>query len=206
MESTAPERKWKKKARSFFSYKASKATPDPTVALTAESSTTNEKKSDLVSASTSTAKANPSSTSAPSSAEQARLGSTSTSLSKASSSAGKQARNVQNKDLWEVALQNLSSREKAAIQQTPVDPKREIIDQLRDVVQQKRDECLKQRWKFHFQGREIILRDVAEKLIFGINKFKEIGDVAVNFDPVHAALPWAGVRFLLQVRLNRLLT
>lgn len=202
---SAHERKWTKKARSFFSSKASKATPDSTVPSTKGSSTTNQTQRDSVSASTTTAKANPSSASASSSTEQARPGSTSTSL-KASSSAGKQAQNVQIKDLWDVALQTLSSGEKAAIQETPVDPKREIIDQLRDVVQQKRDECLKQRWKFHFQGREIILRDLAEKVIFGINKFKEIGDVAVNFDPVHAALPWAGVRFLLQVRLNRLLT
>ncbi|CAG9956002.1 unnamed protein product [Clonostachys rosea f. rosea IK726] len=28
-------------------------------------------------------------------------------------------------------------------------------------------------------------------------KFKEVGDIAVNFDPVHAALPWAAFRFLL---------
>ena len=44
-----------------------------------------------------------------------------------------------------------------------------------------------------------MLRDVAEKIVHWVNKFKEIGDVAVNFDPVHASLPWAGVRFLLEV-------
>jgi hypothetical protein len=33
------------------------------------------------------------------------------------------------------------------------------------------------------------------------DRFKEIGDIAVQYDPAHAALPWAGVRFLLQVRL-----
>jgi hypothetical protein len=35
-----------------------------------------------------------------------------------------------------------------------------------------------------------------------IDKFKEAGDVAVSFDPVHAALPWAGIRFVLQVGLT----
>jgi hypothetical protein len=29
--------------------------------------------------------------------------------------------------------------------------------------------------------------------------FKQVGDVAVQYDPAHAALPWAGIRFLLQV-------
>lgn len=32
-----------------------------------------------------------------------------------------------------------------------------------------------------------------------VNKFVSVGDVAVNFDPVHAALPWAAVRFILVV-------
>lgn len=37
-----------------------------------------------------------------------------------------------------------------------------------------------------------------------VNKFVSVGDVAVNFDPVHAALPWAAVRFILVVRPLRL--
>jgi hypothetical protein len=32
-----------------------------------------------------------------------------------------------------------------------------------------------------------------------LDKFKQVGDVAVNFDPHHAALPWAGVRLMLEV-------
>lgn len=38
-----------------------------------------------------------------------------------------------------------------------------------------------------------------EKTISILNKFVSVGDVAVTFDPVHAALPWAAVRFVLQV-------
>ena len=48
--------------------------------------------------------------------------------------------------------------------------------------------------------RQIILQDLTEKVIIWIGKFKQVGDIAVSFDPVHAALPWAGVRFLLKVR------
>ena len=33
-----------------------------------------------------------------------------------------------------------------------------------------------------------------------MQKFKEIGDIAVQHDPVHASLPWADVRLLLEVR------
>lgn len=42
------------------------------------------------------------------------------------------------------------------------------------------------------------MRDIAGKLIGWLDTFKLVGDIMVNFDPVHAALPWAGVRFLLQ--------
>ena len=42
--------------------------------------------------------------------------------------------------------------------------------------------------------------DLFGKVIRWIDLFKQVGDAAVQYDPVHAALPWAGVRFLLQVR------
>src|SRR6266536_317393 len=32
-----------------------------------------------------------------------------------------------------------------------------------------------------------------------LDKIKQIGDVAVNADPIHAGLPWAAVRFILTV-------
>ena len=34
-----------------------------------------------------------------------------------------------------------------------------------------------------------------------IGKFKAIGDTITQYDPAHAALPWAGIRVLLSVRL-----
>ena len=45
----------------------------------------------------------------------------------------------------------------------------------------------------------IIIRDLLEKVSFWVSKFKEAVDVAVQFDPLHASLPWAAVRSLLQV-------
>ena len=35
-----------------------------------------------------------------------------------------------------------------------------------------------------------------------VEKFKEVGDTIIQYDPGHAALPWAGVRFVLQVMVN----
>jgi hypothetical protein len=42
-------------------------------------------------------------------------------------------------------------------------------------------------------------RRSVENIVSVLNKFISVGDVAVNFDPVHAALPWAAVRFVLVV-------
>lgn len=110
--------------------------------------------------------------------------------------------NVLARDIWAIAFEKLSDEEKAALPHSSSDPKLDILENLRVIVNLKRDECEKKGWKFEFRGRQIILRDVAEKIVFCINKFKEVGDVTVNFDPVHAALPWAGIRFLLQVELH----
>jgi hypothetical protein len=47
---------------------------------------------------------------------------------------------------------------------------------------------------------KVILRDVFDKIIRWIDTFKQVGDLAVQYDPVHTALPWTAIRFVLQVR------
>lgn len=107
---------------------------------------------------------------------------------------------IQTNNLWDVALQNISDEERAAIAQNSFGSRLDILQNIRDMVEIKRDTCEKKRWKFEFHGRRIILRDLADKVIKHIDHFKQVGDIVVSFDPTHAALPWAGVRFLLQVK------
>ena len=113
-------------------------------------------------------------------------------------SSAAQGPNISLASIWNRALQRLSSDEQEQIQQmssnSPINMK-----QLYSVVEQKRNECERNKFKFNLNGRVIVLRDVVAKIMVWIDKFKEIGDVAANFDPSHAALPWAGVRFLLLV-------
>jgi hypothetical protein len=45
------------------------------------------------------------------------------------------------------------------------------------------------------------MRDVFENIVRWIDIFKQVGDIAVQYDPAHAALPWAGIRFVLQVHI-----
>ena len=70
-------------------------------------------------------------------------------------------------------------------------------------VEAKRDLALRKRWKFKKpNGEMVIVRDVLEKTAKWINRFKDTGDVAAQFDPVHLSLPWAAFRFLLQTAVS----
>ena len=57
--------------------------------------------------------------------------------------------------------------------------------------------------KVKLRGEEIVLRDVGMKILHWVDMFKQIGDIIVQYDPVHAALPWAGFRFLLQLCVSK---
>jgi hypothetical protein len=78
--------------------------------------------------------------------------------------------------------------------------KLDTLDGLRTTVEKAKEKCIEKRWKYtRKNGGVVILRDVFDKIIKWIDKFKQVGDTVVQYDPVHIALPWAGIRFLLQV-------
>jgi hypothetical protein len=74
-----------------------------------------------------------------------------------------------------------------------------FLEDLIAAAEKKQQESMQNKWKFNLNGRQIVLQDVANKIITWLDKFKQVGDIAVNFDPVQSALPWAAIRFLLQV-------
>ncbi len=105
----------------------------------------------------------------------------------------------EDKDLWATALKSLDvkDRQRLAVSKSA---ERIVLNDIVRLVEGKKALCLQRRWKFkRSSGELVILRDVFEKILHWVNKFKEAGDIIVQYDPAHAALPWAGVRFLLQV-------
>jgi len=101
--------------------------------------------------------------------------------------------------LWAKAVEALSDSDKQHIDFSRLD-KRAVLNDLLNVVEEKKRRCTEQSWKYKKKdGEVVILRDSLEKVIKWVNKFKEVGDEAVQYDPSHAALPWAGVRLVLQV-------
>lgn len=68
------------------------------------------------------------------------------------------------------------------------------------MTEQARKRLVDKSWSFKRKNGEVVfVRDVLAKAAKWVNHFKDVGDIAVQYDPVHAALPWAGVRFLLNV-------
>jgi hypothetical protein len=100
-------------------------------------------------------------------------------------------------ELWKSAAENLTAqqREVLAFEGDGVKLPNEVIK----LAISKRDMCIEKQWKIKVNGKSIVLRDVAEKIFRWIDRFKAVGDLGTQFDPVHSALPWAAFRFLLQV-------
>ena len=105
--------------------------------------------------------------------------------------------------LWVRALDSLSEKDKNTLGTNETGSNLDI-EELIEAVREKREVCLENQWGFEFHGQSINLRYQADKIISWLAKFKEVGDIAIQQDPSHAALPWAGIRFLLQVGLPAL--
>ena len=103
------------------------------------------------------------------------------------------------RSLWAQALESLPAKDRDTLETNETGSSLDI-EELLEEVRAKRETCLKNQWEFELCGRSVNLRYQADKIISWLAKFKEVGDIAIQQDPSHAALPWAGIRFLLQVR------
>ncbi|KAL2010914.1 hypothetical protein VTN00DRAFT_3632 [Thermoascus crustaceus] len=91
-------------------------------------------------------------------------------------------------DVWQEACNGLSPKLRAC-----------LVRAKEEKAESKKALCLQKRWKIKLHGRTIVLRDVFDKIVSWVHKFRAIGDTAVQFNPTPASLAWAGVQFLLQV-------
>lgn len=108
--------------------------------------------------------------------------------------------------LWASALAKLDDTDKnlLIIDPNDNDPKYlNVIDSLRQTTNDAYETCVRKRWQIKLPGKQekIVVRDLLVKITGWLEVFKTVGDQAMAYDPGHAALPWAGVRFLLQVGL-----
>lgn len=112
---------------------------------------------------------------------------------------GPQLINHQPSDLWALAAENLRQKDKDSLRELKATTTR--IEDVAIAVEERKKECKDRQWELkRNKGKNaIVLRDVFSKVATWMQKLVEVGDVAVSYDPGHAALPWAGIRFLLKV-------
>lgn len=69
----------------------------------------------------------------------------------------------------------------------------ELIVEIEKYITQSKGKPIK------VNGENLFVRDVLQKVARWIKRFIEVGDTAIQYDPGHAALPWALLRLVLQV-------
>lgn len=105
-------------------------------------------------------------------------------------------------NLWDAALRKLPDK-KQTLLRSGLGPTADFqVQALTDVVAQAQERALSSRLMIKTRSGEVAVRDVINKMVFWVNKFIAIGDNAIQYDPAHAALPWAAFRLLLQVHLS----
>lgn len=103
---------------------------------------------------------------------------------------------------WQQALDSLGETTKEHLRLISTN-KIDVLSAVLREAKEARQHCIRKNWKFKKpNGDTIILRDVLEKIIKWVDRFRVVGDVAIQYDPTAASLPWAGVRFLLQATVN----
>jgi len=102
-------------------------------------------------------------------------------------------------NLWELAASRLPDKDKVCMGFGSSIKLQELLNAIQD----KQKECIEKQWSISGgSGNTIKVRDIFTKIAKWIEKFIEVGDVAMQYDPGHAALPWAAVRFILKVGHN----
>ncbi|KAI0856607.1 hypothetical protein F4860DRAFT_398338 [Xylaria cubensis] len=107
---------------------------------------------------------------------------------------------------WEQALQRLRKEDQEhfnAVNKS-TDTPLEVLDGVLAAVSKRKEDCLRKRWNTVVDGRTIYIRDVLEKISVWVKKLIAIGDVVIQYDPTHAALPWAAMRLIMQTGINDL--
>ena len=112
---------------------------------------------------------------------------------------------VSRPNLWEVAVSKLPEKEQKELRSGLNSRGSFEINALTTTVSQLQQQVLSERWHVKLGHRDLDLRHVIDGIVSWVKKFIAIGDIAVQYDPAHAALPWAALRFVLQVQKSILL-
>ena len=72
------------------------------------------------------------------------------------------------------------------------------LESWKDNLEKKRGRLI----TFPWGGKTMNVMNLVDDAVGWIRRFREIGDVVVQCDPIHLGLPWAGIKFITQVFLR----
>jgi hypothetical protein len=102
---------------------------------------------------------------------------------------------------WDTANAQLDPKIRKSLVNVNIGTGRVIDAVLNEALAKQKAFNLK-KWKIVIRGKEVVLSDIFDKIVRWVDHFKVAGDVAVQFNSGAASLPWAAVRFVLQVAMN----
>ena len=70
------------------------------------------------------------------------------------------------------------------------------IDDMMEIVKQKQEQVEKKFWRVSIGDKDIVLRNYTTKIVGWLEK---AGDIAVQFAPPQASLPWSLLKSIMQV-------
>ena len=114
---------------------------------------------------------------------------------------GEQLQQEANK-LWTEAYNELPSEYQQGLEHNTDSDKSDKLEALLELAMKAKKKNKESQWILKWGDKEVNVREKAEKLVGWIEKFKEVVNIAVQCDPVHAGLPWMGVRFILTACLS----
>ncbi|KAF9884807.1 hypothetical protein FE257_001223 [Aspergillus nanangensis] len=105
------------------------------------------------------------------------------------------------KDLWQKALKSLPPAKQQTLTgmgfgQISSGSAESSIDDLLSVVNERQNECEKKFWKVTVGDNEIVLRNYTTQIVGWLEK---AGDIAIQFAPPQASLPWSCLKSLMQI-------
>lgn len=98
-----------------------------------------------------------------------------------------------NQTLWQKALEKIAVEDKLGVDLSAGSLLRNLIDSTKE----RKLEIEKKQWVYKNKDGEMVA--YADKFLTLLNKYAQIGDIAIQHDPHVVALVWSGFRFLLQV-------
>lgn len=102
--------------------------------------------------------------------------------------------------IWDEALEKLTLKQQKSLHNCNSSKPTDSTE-LINAVRSKQYELQTLSWDYSFKlgKRTYDVKKLMENVVTWVGRFISIGDIIVQYDPTHIALPWAGIRFLLQV-------